>query len=1699
MGPTGSPSRRRPTTPQLVFIGTALVATLVVGTGLLLMRRDAHAPAPSQGTATTPRPFGSGPIGGPSSAPSGDWQPVALGAIPAIATVTAPAPPDGVGIASDATFTLTSLGDEPAASLAARLVAVPSASFAVEPAGDGRTAIVKPTERLTAGGTYRIALRGPDGTLQGSWAFHVRGPVRVATTIPGDGLTAVPVGTGIEVTFDQDGVADMADHFTIVPAVTGRFERHGRTQVFVPSGLQPGTLYTVTVAHGLPRTGTELVLDRDVVVRFETAAEDRSGETKLRFVPDVVEVAPTDAPVLAVDVIAPEREDGSEGAPPTTAKVVAYRLPSLDRAGTELAGFLAAPRWTEYAAPRVETDGLPVALSFDATLTRLVGDRALIRFPDRLDAGWYVVEIPGPRAVQAFLQVTALSAWSAVLVDRTVVWVNDVATRHAVPDATVRLDGGPTIGRTDARGLVNAPTPAAVLPPSDEDATTPASPLLRITTPSGAGVFVPFERSEGEYEYLGDSYGKSVQADPTFWSILSTDRVAYRRDDTIQVWGYLRDRDDRSVPSKVEVRLVTLANGGSPDAPPLASATARPVASGAYTAHLSFVGLPIDSYQLQALVNGRVVSSKWLDVTVLRKPAYRVAVAANHRVVFSGTRVRWTATTTFYDGTPVPGITVRFTGAAGGEKGIARTTAADGMASVTTTTHTERWVETSDFAGVDVVPSTPEGAQIMGSAHVSVFPSAYYLDANGNLDADRLTVSGTLKAIDLARTERLAGSETWDGVPAGRPLAGKSVSATVVELIPTRRLTGYEYDFVEKVVRPVYDYSTTRREVGSRSVKTGAEGRLRISLTVPSRKHDYEILLTAVDPQGRVQHRTVYASPAISPFVSQEVMFRDQRGRSDDGSYRMGERIVLRMGDGTGNFQARAGERYLYLVAQRGLQGLAVTDSPTFRHTFKPADAPGIFIVGVRFTGSTYTPKAASWADFDERERVLKVSLATDRARYRPGEVAKVSVRTTDARGRPVAASVVLQAVDEKLYTLGAAEVARPLDDLYQGVDTGLRRVAATHQLPSLNGDGGGDTGGGGGDRTDFVDTLVFGMLQTDASGRASTSVRLSDDLTSWHFTASAVTKELQAGSGEHLVPVGLPFFVELTLADDYLVSDRPVIGVRAFGERLKLGDPVEFTIESKDLGLAPTKVKGKAFVAVSVALPKLRPGTPAITVTGRAPTRRDASGSPLTDRLTRTVGVIPSRLTTARIAYATVGAELPAATDTAGLTTYTFTDAGRGAMLPLLLDVVERGGMRLDRVIAQSEARGLLIGTFGRSPASLPAIDLDESRYPLGVNTGPAQDETHVGVSLLPWSAPDPWLTARVAAMAPDSIGGLTGSLEAIRQDPAMKRDLGIATLAGLASVGQPVLPELHAAAGQPDLTTQERLYLALGFAAAGDDAAALEIERALLADHGERLGPWVRLRAGDEADQIAVDTAMLAVVAGSLGDPLGADMAAYVMANPAHEAVLELELAAYAKRALERLPASDASFAYTLAGSRRVVKIEPGESFTLAVTDAQRRDLTLETVSGAVGVALEDRAVVDAASLVSSPDVTLARKTVKGPLRDDRIVTVDLTATFKDAAPGGCYLVVEHVPSGLAPLTPGYEDEGEDQPARVTWPMSVAGQEVRFCADHDPKKGAVHLRYRARVVNTGTFTWEPAVMQLPNAPELLAVAPGQTIQVGR
>lgn len=1707
---TRSPEPLRPSMNRqqrrALLVAGAVVAILVP---LMLVSRPSGPPEASPrvaASATAPAATGASPA--PSSPPE-PWGPLALEPFDPVADL-APATTDEAGVAPGTTFALRSLTAASAIELAGRLQVVPSTDLRVAAGSDPRTATLTPTTALQPGTMYRFALRSEEGALQGTWAYRVRGPVRVTGTLPGNATTDVPVATGIEVTFDQEDVADLAGYFSIEPAVAGRFERHGRTQVFIPSTLEPRTLYTVTVRAGLPRTGTDLRLEQPVTFRFETAGE-RPAVVRWIVGRDALEASPSEPPVLGI--VARTNDDG-EGDPtpiPTTAAVKAYRYPSETAAATALQDFLQGPRWMEFSGPVLDTTGLKLEVEFTAQLEELPdpwsdqGKYRALRFPARLPVGSYAVQIAGDVPAYAFLQVTRVSAWVAVLTDRTVLWVNDVVSRGAVAGATVALPGGDPFGMSREDGVLIARTPSALLPAAVSDEEKPAPPILVVR--SGASrLLVAFDAASEDGVYRGEWWEEWNSGDETYWSLLHTDRWQYRTTDTVATWGFLQSRDGDTTPNEVEIRIVPAGSSSRGSAPALASAKVPVDAVGVYSATVAIDRAPLGSYHLVTVVGGRVVATRSIQVTVIHKPEYQLEVTLDHRAVILGTTVQATASASFFDGTPVPGRELSLSDDSDDDQRFGPT-GSDGQATTSWVTIWPEWMESDGdprSMAIGVSPTGAESGDIWGGSDVLIFPAAEHIAAGGSVAGGRLHVTGTLRTIDLPAVERALAAGFWNGEVAGPVIAGRTVTVRVTELVPVRTKIGTRYDYIEKVVVPIYSYRIERKTLPSTTIVSGTDGRLVLDIAVPSSDHQYEAALATEDAGHRPVVRTITVG---REFVGQQwdvVNFEAEPGTPVGGQlYDVGDVIDWTMSSQSKPLPADAPNRYLYIVAQRGLVRVSTTDSPRFRRTFAAADAPGIFVMGVRFTGATYAPKAAAWANFDPEARRISVTITADRPSYRPGDDIGLTVRTVDRRGDPVAADVVLQAVDEKLYAMGAAATTDPLLALYERVDSGIVRLTSTHQVPTASGgEGEGGDGGGGEPRTDFRDMLAFVRLRTNASGVATTVIRASDDLTAWHVSASAMTAGLEAGVGELQVRVGLPVFASVTVADAYLDSDRPAIQLRAFGTDLRPGDPVTFTVSSSTLGLAATTVTAKAFEAAWVTLPALHVGRPSLDVRVVATTRLDSAGKPISDHLIVPFDVIDSRVTVHRAAYGQVGAATPPVPGESAAT-YTFTDAGRGRYLATLLDLVGSASVRLDRQLAAGMARAMLVEAFGRAPDSLPPSTFDLSRYeidgPLSPDSGALSEWQGYGIPLVPYGGPDSRLATRIVIDDPafERAGDLRWMLGLMRDDASLPRDLRIAAIAALASLGEPVLADVTALRGEPDLTQMESIHLGLAAAALGDEATAREIEQALLTAHGQRLGAWVRLGGASTGDDPSELTALLALLAARIGDPLAPAMLEYVLAHPSTETSHDLEAAATVAALLERIPAVPTSFAYTVDGTRTVVELAAGQAVTIALTAPQAAGLRLERLSGDVGVTVAWREAADLAALELDPTIGLTR-TVQATVPTEQLVVVTLVATFETAAlDAPCYAVTEHVPSGLVPLA---GPVGVDDSGTINWPSEVAGQEVRFCVSRNPKHrlGVVTLRYVARVVSTGTFTWEPALMHLDGAPEVVTIAGGGSVRVG-
>jgi alpha-2-macroglobulin len=1593
---------------------------------------------------------------------------------------------NGPVVALDSDFRLASLDGSPAAELATRLSVKPALDLAVDPEADGTAVHLRPAAPLRPGIVYRFTLAGTDGRPVDSWAFQAKQGVQVATTVPGNTETDVPLDTGIEITFDQDGVVDPASHVVIRPTTEGRFEQHGRTLAFIPKRLKAATVYTVTVRRGVEVSGTKEAMEEDFSFRFETAAKAGTTESTFAFPNEVLEVPTAGRADLAIFSFT-ENE-----AQPKTARIEVYRLGGINAAIDAYRQLRGSARWARWSSDdAVSTTGLRRVMAFTARLQR-GGDTLWFRLPDTLAAGWYLVQRPSPnRTAQVVLQVTDVAGYLTVSKTRTLVWANDLANGRALVRARVTIENG-ELGRTDDTGLLLADTPASLRAESTGSAAAATPyPVVTVAAADGRSMFMPaISRSaDGKAEWDA-SYGH--EGSDAYWLVHHTDRIVYRRTDTINVWGVIRDRATGVVPGAVDVQL--LSGGSDPSAPPIATFRSKPGPTGAFKGSLGLRDLPEGSYDVVLRVGTAVVSTIGVEVDRLIKPAYRLEVTTGRRVYIQGDRIKVTSTASFYEGSPVPGVPLRIGGSL--ERDV--TTDSTGTATYRTTARMDPDSDRSGFEQQSyyVAPARAEEGDIAGvTREFVVFPSTRTIDAEATIRGGRVRVSGKVHLVDRDRLETAlqGGSSPWDVEYRGRPVGGATVALTFFEQIPNKTQIGTQYDWIEKKVVPVYDYDILSLQLRTIKVRTAADGSFSTSIRDRSGRHDYFIRAIVGDRDGHTSTTTSYASPPGSSTDQDDLANYANLQPTDpadelETGYAIGDAIDLTFHEN----RPTAGGRYLFEFAQRGLRAAVVQRSSRLSTHFQAWSVPNVSIRGVHFNGRGYVEADGYNASFRAQDRAVEIGLTTNRARYAPGEEVTLEVRTRDRSGKAIPAAVVVQAVDAKLYAMGAVADADPLRELYGELSSGIVLTFASHRSqPELSGEGGDTTGGGeeGDSRSVFRDAVLFDLIQTGADGRGRTTFRLSDDLTSWRVSAAAVTQDLGAGSSFIDVPVGLPFFVDASIAPEYLTGDRPSIQVRTYGSALAAGAGVRITVTSDSLGRASRTVRAKAFETVTVGLPRLTAGLHTVTISASS----GSGASAVADKLTRSFSVIDSRLERTRTAYVDAIGTDPIAGGS-GLTTIVVSDASARRYLPLLLDIAAGEGARLERALAAAMASSLLSDRYGAANEAGPASEFSGDIYQ-------TQDG---GIAPVPYAGNDLQLTALVAIVAPERFqaGRLRGYLESILGDPKSTREGRVYAIAGLAGLGAPVLPQVQAAAADPQLTIRERLITGLGAAAIGDTATARGIATSLWEAYGEQVAGVARLRVGDSAGAINEATSLMAVLSASTGDARAPALWAYVEQNPSDEAPYELYAVAYVGRLIDRLPVEAASFAYVIDGRRTVVELERGDTFQLALTAAQRASLRIEPLAGSIGLTSTWREPVAAASLKVDPDISVSRtRTPAAMVRSSDLVRIDLTVRFGPKAPAGCHQVTELVPSGLVPMGPmshwEYDDEGELVPPSLTSPYAVVGQRVLFCAEPTKKQPTIQLRYYARVISPGTYVWQPAVVESRTAPDRAALTREATVTI--
>lgn len=1636
--------------------GAPTEAPAVVITGACAEPRQIVVPAPAEGDA---------------------WQRVALPDEPECFEMSAESA-DAAGVAVDASFELVS-SVELAADDVGRLLSVePAVPLQVTEADAGSFRVV-PEAPLAEGTVYRFALRdAPGGAKLAGWAFQTRAPLRVVQTLPEDQSSAVPLDTGVEITFSHDGVTGAEEAFSIEPEVAGRFETHGRTIVFVPEALAPETLYTVRLAPAVTVADADLALDEPFAMQFETGVEERDTTAAsigpaLRFSRAIWEQPTADAPVLSLF--------STTGAPDAaeTVPVTVYRYADIEDMLQALDAYAQVPTWAYAArsAYRADTAGLAAALTFEAELQPL-GDfgEVLLPFPDAVEAGFYLVEAEvegGP--VQAWLQVTDVGTYVAMADGRTLVWVNDVASGRPVEGAEVRL--GDEAVETDAEGIVLVETPDDMVTVERDPyggARTVASGDLVVFAPDGGSAVIPVSdvfrsmRQPGYRDFFGG------RRSDLYWRYLYPDRQLYRLTDEVRFWGVARQRDGGAAVESVTVELRGGPYPGMDYQEPVVARAEVPVGpTGTFLGALPFSGAAPGFYTLRSLVGEDELSRTGIELRDFVTPAYRIDVEARPRAVYAGDSISVEVRAAFFEGSPVPGLALRVEG----DTSATVETDAAGTATLAYEAPSNDTPYGYGWSQVYARPARPEEGQMSGMASVVVVPGAVALEVEAAVVGDTGVLSGTAYGVDLARVNE---AEVADPTKfRSEPIAGQALSAEVVELVHRPVQIGTAYDFVRKTTVPTYRYDTEEVPLGTFEGESDANGAFRLAFPAAA-EGSYRATLRATDADGRTTSRELYVGPTFQFGPAAQVMLDAET----TGPYGIGDPVALRLR--LGDEALPEGDRYLFVRARNGILDHVLETEPRFAFSFAEEHVPNVHVLGVRFTGQTYQEAPWSYSvPFDSTARELEVSVATDRPRYAPGDEVTLDVTAADPSGTPVAATVLLSAVDAAIVQLqGGGTGSAFRTSLYESVGSGVVRTYASHQYPL--GAPGAEGGGGGDGRSDFQDVVLFEEVATDADGRASVTFRVPDNLTSWAITALALTEDLYAGTGLGEVPVGIPLFVDLTMNDSYLVADEPIVRLRAYGEGLAEGDGVTFELSSETLLAEPISVEGEAFVPVDVELPALVEGHHELRVTVTSGELFDALVEPLT--------VVPSRFLSAetRTTELESGAayEPAAATEMVGLVV---SDANRGRYYDDLTDLAWSSGDRLDQRLARAIAVDLLSTHF--------TATLQEAA-PVRPEVYQTQDG---GAALLPYGDADLGLSAQVASAAPNALGrqGLVSYFTTILDDAEETRERKLEALFGLASLGEPVLPDVAAALAAPGIGPRAQLQLGLAALALGDDETAGQVYRAVLAELGEQRGSRIRIDVGTERDASLEASLLAARLGAGLGDDTAAGLYAYAAQDTADDIVLALLEADYLQAALPRLAATPATLAYERFGAREERALAPGETLALQLTPDELSALGLEVVEGRVLVAATSLVAVEPAALESDPAVSVNREYGVLPatgeaagepttsFTDGDLVRVALDYALEEESAAGCYRLSDLLPSGLRAVTGPYDPsvyyEGVDQ-ANLVFPYDVVGQRVSFCVYRDGDQEP--LSYLARVVTKGTYAAEPALLQSMEVPASRALS---------
>lgn len=890
-----------------------------------------------------------------------------------------------------------------------------------------------------------------------SFAFQVKNQLKVVKTLPGKDTSNVPVNSGIEVTFSSENISGFEQAFSIQPAVQGKFEKHNRTWVFVPSDLAPKQMYTVTINKNIKIEGANPMTE-DYTFQFETAqkidpsiSNVNTDSWRIYDTYSFFEFGSKQTVVMPIWT-----RDGSQG----DFAVRAFAFPSQKEFYDVAKQKDSIPSWALFtrAKENVNTAQLQKVADYKLQPQQYSYNKYLV-LPGNMAPGYYVLEVEKDgETSQILVVISNLATFIEVTDTKTLVWVNNLITQKPQPGAVVQDMQTGLSGTTNANGVVTFET--SQLFPEKTDQTSVAPHYMQVKS-GNESIFLRFYNSKSYYYY--DNRGSVTDKN---WKYISLDRGVYKTTDDIKFWGFVQPRTGTENNAEISVSLLPPSGWNwyaeTDDDAALLQQSVKANESGVFEGDMKLNNLTPGYYTLVFKKGDQVLENRYVEIQSYIKPAYALSTVSSKNAVYADEPVLFTTKAAFFEGTPVSKLNLDYEGTENGTL----STNDQGEATAKVTSHyvpctLETGCDRNYSLSYTVKPSQAEEGEVSNYQYAQVF----YSHVNTALEIKELSpttaqVSSTVYLRDLSY---LNNDDYRDDYLSVKDVASnKKVKGLIKEISYNKQETGEYYDFINKKKVKTYTYNRVEKNFLSFDGVTDNNGHYNFDFALDPEK-SYTVALLVDDGFGFQDYilSYYYTRKGYETNQGSNYTWYSLRLPENKFSFSLGEQVVLQTYQNEKKLESPTGP-ILYYTLKDGLQKYDVTNSSSYAFTFDQQAIPNIYVGAIYFDGKTYnsvTQDGLLSVMFNSEDRRLGVDIQADKTEYGPGQQATLSIATTDKSGSGHPATINVSVIDEAYFAVGSSGAGDPLFGLYSPVDIGEKYNYVTHGYSRLDRFGGAEKG----------------------------------------------------------------------------------------------------------------------------------------------------------------------------------------------------------------------------------------------------------------------------------------------------------------------------------------------------------------------------------------------------------------------------------------------------------------------------------------------------------------------------------------------------------------------------------------------------------------------------------------------------------------